>query len=94
MEQVPAAVGKVEARDIVADNGVPADLEAAWDSVVASGLLRGVLARTWMTFEVARKSIKLSAVSDEATRSELLVHVEGAIAEKLGRFSSDLSTDL
>jgi hypothetical protein len=76
-------LGKVV--DIVTDNGVPADLKAAWEAVVASDLLCGVLARTWRTFDVGRKLSKLSAVSEETPRNELLAHIEGAISEKLGK---------
>jgi hypothetical protein len=80
-------LGKVV--DIVTDNGVPADLKAAWELVVASGLLCGVLVRTWRTFDAGKKLSKLCAVSEEASesRNELLVHIEGAISEKLGKVS-------
>ncbi len=78
-------MGKVV--DIVTDNGVPADLKAAWELVVASGLLCGVLVRTWRTFDAGKKLSKLCAVSEEASRNELLVHIEGAISEKLGKVS-------
>ena len=70
-------LGKVV--DLVIDNGVPADLAPAWDAVVGTGVLTGVLARQWLGFPEERKREKLVAAEDLRSDSELQGHIDTVV---------------